>query len=46
MIDRTGPDWRYAGARLQPLLPERGLRLLLGALATGLAVLYLFQAIV
>ncbi|RZU54225.1 hypothetical protein EV385_6173 [Krasilnikovia cinnamomea] len=34
----------YLGARLQPHLPERGLRLLLGVLATGLAVLYLFQA--
>jgi hypothetical protein len=35
----------YAGARLQPHLPERSLRLLLGALATGLAMLYLVQAI-
>jgi len=34
----------YAGARLQPRLPERGLRLLLGVLATGLATLYLLQA--
>jgi uncharacterized membrane protein YfcA len=31
----------YLGARLQPRLPERGLRLLLGALAVGIAVLYL-----
>lgn len=34
----------YAGARLQPHLPERGLRLLLGALASALAVFYLHQA--
>jgi uncharacterized membrane protein YfcA len=34
----------YAGARLQPRLPERGLRLLLGALAAGLASVYLVQA--
>jgi uncharacterized membrane protein YfcA len=34
----------YVGARLQPRLPERGLRILLGALATGLALLYLIQA--
>ncbi|MEJ3743916.1 sulfite exporter TauE/SafE family protein [Actinomycetes bacterium KLBMP 9797] len=34
----------YLGARLQPRLPERGLRLLLGALAVGLALLYLAQA--
>jgi uncharacterized membrane protein YfcA len=35
----------YAGARLQPRLPERGLRLLLGALAAGLALLYLVDAV-
>jgi uncharacterized membrane protein YfcA len=34
----------YVGARLQPRLPEPALRLLLGALATGLAVLYLLDA--
>jgi uncharacterized membrane protein YfcA len=34
----------YLGARLQPHLPETGLRLLLGALATALAVLYALQA--
>ncbi|GAA4604745.1 putative membrane protein YfcA [Actinoplanes octamycinicus] len=34
----------YLGARLQPRLPERTLRLLLGTLATALAVLYLIQA--
>jgi uncharacterized membrane protein YfcA len=34
----------YLGARLQPHLPERALRLLLGTLATTLAVLYLIQA--
>lgn len=33
----------YLGARLQPHLPERLLRLLLGTLATALAVLYLVQ---
>jgi uncharacterized membrane protein YfcA len=33
----------YVGARLQPYLPEKALRLLLGALATGLALLYLIQ---
>lgn len=33
----------YLGARLQPRLPERTLRLLLGSLATALAVLYLSQ---
>ncbi|GIE99996.1 sulfite exporter TauE/SafE family protein [Paractinoplanes rishiriensis] len=31
----------YLGARLQPRVPERALRLLLGVLATALAVLYL-----
>lgn len=35
----------YAGARLQPRLPETFLRLLLGALAVGVAGLYLAQAI-
>ncbi|WP_242613914.1 sulfite exporter TauE/SafE family protein [Actinomadura roseirufa] len=35
----------YIGARLQPHLPETGLRLTLGALATGLAALYLLQAV-
>jgi uncharacterized protein len=34
----------YLGARLQPRVPERGLRLLLGTLAVALAVLYLVQA--
>jgi uncharacterized protein len=34
----------YLGARLQPHLPETALRLLLGGLATALAVLYLLQA--
>ncbi|GIM88420.1 sulfite exporter TauE/SafE family protein [Paractinoplanes toevensis] len=34
----------YLGARLQPRLPERALRLLLGGLATALAALYLTQA--
>ena len=33
----------YLGARLQPRLPERGLRLLLGGLAVGIAVLYLIE---
>ncbi|MFI5931131.1 sulfite exporter TauE/SafE family protein [Actinoplanes sp. NPDC051494] len=35
----------YLGARLQPHLPERALRLLLGALATALAALYLIQGL-
>ena len=35
----------YLGARLQPHLPERQLRLLLGALAIALAVVYLAGAI-
>ncbi len=35
----------YLGARLQPRLPERALRLLLGGLATALAVLYFVQAL-
>jgi uncharacterized membrane protein YfcA len=34
----------YAGARLQPRLPEPALRFLLGALATALAVLYVAEA--
>jgi uncharacterized protein len=34
----------YLGARLQPHLPERFLRFLLGALATNLAALYAVQA--
>lgn len=35
----------YIGARLQPRVPERGLRLLLGALAITLAVLYFLAAL-
>ncbi|BCJ47209.1 UPF0721 transmembrane protein [Actinoplanes ianthinogenes] len=35
----------YLGARLQPYLPERTLRLLLGVLATALAVVYLVQGL-
>lgn len=35
----------YLGARLQPLLPENTLRLLLGTLATALATLYVIQAL-
>jgi hypothetical protein len=35
----------YLGARLQPRLPETGLRRLLGALAVALAITYLSQAI-
>ncbi|WP_433833217.1 sulfite exporter TauE/SafE family protein [Actinoplanes sp. CA-015351] len=35
----------YLGARLQPYLPERALRLLLGAIATALAVVYLIQGL-
>jgi hypothetical protein len=35
----------YLGARLQPHLPERQLRLLLGVLAIALAVLYLAEAL-
>jgi hypothetical protein len=34
----------YLGARLQPRLPERALRVLLGALAVGLGLAYLIQA--
>jgi uncharacterized membrane protein YfcA len=35
----------YLGARWQPRLPEKTLRLLLGALATALGVLYLIQGL-
>ncbi|MZF85803.1 sulfite exporter TauE/SafE family protein [Streptomyces sp. SID5643] len=35
----------YIGARLQPRLPETGLRLLLGGLAAGLGILYAVQAL-
>ena len=35
----------YLGARLQPLLPERGLRIVLGLLASGLAVTYAVQGL-
>ncbi|MCX5336103.1 sulfite exporter TauE/SafE family protein [Streptomyces sp. NBC_00140] len=35
----------YLGARLQPRLPERALRLLLGALAAGLGALYTAQSL-
>ena len=35
----------YTGARLQPHLPERLLRILLGLLATGLAAAYVVQAL-
>ncbi|WP_405639557.1 sulfite exporter TauE/SafE family protein [Streptomyces sp. NBC_00019] len=35
----------YLGARLQPRLPERALRLLLGALAAGLGALYTAQTL-
>jgi uncharacterized protein len=34
----------YLGARWQPRMPEKGLRMLLGTLACALAVLYLIQA--
>ncbi|GAA3244691.1 hypothetical protein GCM10017691_50990 [Pseudonocardia petroleophila] len=34
----------YLGARLQPRVPETALRVLLGALAVGLAVVYLVRA--
>ena len=34
----------YLGARLQPFVPERGLRLLLGCLAIGIGTLYLIQS--
>ncbi|WIN00142.1 hypothetical protein ACTOB_003827 [Actinoplanes oblitus] len=35
----------YLGAHLQPHLPEKALRLFLGALAVALAVLYLIQCL-
>jgi uncharacterized membrane protein YfcA len=35
----------YLGARLQPRLPEPGLRLLLGALAIAVSTLYFIQAL-
>lgn len=35
----------YLGARLQPRLPERALRLLLGTLATALGALYAAQTL-
>jgi uncharacterized membrane protein YfcA len=35
----------YLGARLQPRLPETGLRILLGVLAVGLALTYIAQAV-
>ncbi|MER5734951.1 MULTISPECIES: sulfite exporter TauE/SafE family protein [unclassified Streptomyces] len=35
----------YLGARLQPRLPERALRLLLATLATAVGALYAFQAL-
>ncbi|MFF3641758.1 sulfite exporter TauE/SafE family protein [Streptomyces sp. NPDC002564] len=35
----------YVGARLQPRLPETALRLLLGALAAGVGILYAVQAV-
>jgi uncharacterized membrane protein YfcA len=35
----------YLGARLQPHLPERALRFLLGTLATALAALYITDAL-
>ena len=35
----------YIGARLQPRLPERALRLLLGTLATALGALYAAQTL-
>jgi uncharacterized membrane protein YfcA len=35
----------YVGARLQPVVPERALRTLLGVLAVGVATLYLVQAL-
>lgn len=35
----------YLGARLQPRMPETALRLLLGVLAAGLAILYLIQSL-
>ena len=35
----------YLGARLQPRVPERGLRRLLGTLAVAVAVLYMVQSV-
>lgn len=35
----------YLGARLQPCVPERALRILLGVLAVGLAMSYLLRAL-
>jgi uncharacterized membrane protein YfcA len=35
----------YLGARLQPRVPERGLRRLLGTLAVAIAVLYVIQSV-
>jgi len=35
----------YVGARLQPHMPERALRLLLGTLALGLALTYIVQSL-
>ena len=35
----------YLGARLQPRLPEKALRLMLAAVATALAVLYFIQVL-
>jgi len=35
----------YLGARLQPLLSERGLRIVLGVLAAGLALTYAVQRV-
>jgi uncharacterized membrane protein YfcA len=35
----------YLGARLQPRMPETGLRILLGVLAVGLALTYIAQAV-
>lgn len=35
----------YVGARLQPLLPETWLRLLLGTLASGVGALYAVQVL-
>jgi uncharacterized membrane protein YfcA len=45
--DRTllRPGRGYAGAWLQPHLPETLLRLLLGAVAAGLAALYVLQVV-
>jgi uncharacterized membrane protein YfcA len=36
----------YLGARVQPRLPEEGLRILLGCLALGIGTLYLIQSLV